>query len=78
MSDAEREADISRSVDCMLLLMNRVNTTHTATLVSSGARGWVYFWSTMVQGGSGVVFSFSPTILPPHPLTEELDLIATV
>ena len=42
---------MNNSVECMIVLLNRVNTRETATLVSAGADGWVRAWSTTFRGG---------------------------
>lgn len=42
---------VNNSVDCMIVLLNRVNTKETATLVVGGADGWVRAWSTTIKGG---------------------------
>lgn len=39
------------AVECIIFLESRENHRHTATVVASGAEGWVRFWSTHHKGG---------------------------
>ncbi|CAK8691169.1 unnamed protein product [Clavelina lepadiformis] len=43
------EAEVA--IDKLLFLQSRPHSPHTATLVSSGAQGWVHSWSVHPQGG---------------------------